>query len=312
MKLYSIIGSVLAVIVIGMFTGVLFKDKTQKPPIRVGETLIHSTSTTVQDASTTASGLKTAILAGGCFWCVESDLEKLHGVIDAVSGYTGGSGDNPTYGDYNARGFREVVRVTYDPSIVSYAQLVEFEIRYSDPTDPDGSFYDRGSAYAPAAYYTNTQEMNDAHAVIAAIDAKKIFDKPIAMQVLPIQTFWPAEEYHQKYSQKNHLKYSYYRNASGRDAFIAKYWGDNTAPFIYQPNSTTSMTHASTTHPWEHFIKPTEAELRNRLTPLQYTVTQEKVFMLILFPESHSIHHLINMILERDGRRLSSQLIQMR
>ena len=212
-----------------------------------------------------AGDTKTAILAGGCFWCVEADLEKVPGVTDVVSGYSGGTAENPTYENYAAGGHREVVLVTYDPSAVSLAGLVEYLIKHSDPTDPEGSFYDRGREYAPAVYYETATEKAAAESVIERIDALGIYDKPIAVAVLPRAPFYPAEEYHQDYYRKNYVKYSYYRNASGRDAFIQAHWGAG-------PHLPASV---ALDNRWQDFKKPSDAELRTSLTAIQYEVTQD-------------------------------------
>lgn len=234
-------------------------------------------------SSTTAK----AVLAGGCFWCVESDLQKYTGVIDVVSGYAGGTGENPTYKDYAERGFREVVEVTYDPTKVSYGNLVEYVIRHSDATDPDGSFHDRGPQYTSAAYYSSPEEKLAAETVVKNIDARKVYEKPLALYIVPAVKFWPAEEYHQDYAKKNPLKYSYYRSGSGRDSFINAHWGKDTIPsptpeISSQANSlpenktSAAINNNSSVRPWEHFVKPSDAELRAKLTAIQYTVTQEK------------------------------------
>lgn len=215
-----------------------------------------------------------AILAGGCFWCVEADLQKYTGVASVVSGYAGGTGENPTYKDYAGRGFREVVEVTYDPRKVSYANLVEYVIRHSDATDAGGSFYDRGIEYTSAAYYNSPEEKLAAEAIVKTVDTRKVYTKPLALYIIPTVKFWPAEEYHQDYAKKNPLKYSYYRNGSGRDAFINKHWGSDTIP---TPSPIfTSMNKNTTQNPWDNFVKPTDAELRTKLTPIQYKVTQEE------------------------------------
>lgn len=215
--------------------------------------------------------VKTAVFAGGCFWCVESDLEKLPEIISAVSGYTGGERHEgeppPTYEDYVGRGFREVVEVTYDPKKISYAALAEYVIKHSDPTDAGGSFGDRGSAYAPAIYYTNEAEKKEAERVIAEVNEKGVYEKPLAVQVLPRTEFFSAEEYHQDYYKKNPIRYNFYRTASGRDAFIKKHWGDDTG---------VSQSGATGVSGRGDFTKPDEAALRAMLTPLQYKVTQEE------------------------------------
>ncbi|USN87758.1 MAG: peptide-methionine (R)-S-oxide reductase MsrB [Candidatus Nomurabacteria bacterium] len=219
----------------------------------------------------------TALLANGCFWCVEHDLEEVKGVINVESGYAGGSTENPTYENYAAGGHREVVLVTYDPTQVSYANLVEHILKHGDPTDAEGSFYDRGPQYTPAIYYENEKEKTTALAVIKAIDGLHVFADPLPIVVIPRVQFWPAEEYHQDYAKKNPLRYKFYRSSSGRDNFIEKHWGDaagefsvtdlpvkDSAKVIYNENY------------WDGYQKPSEAELRSVLTDLQYKVTQKE------------------------------------
>jgi peptide methionine sulfoxide reductase msrA/msrB len=170
-----------------------------------------------------AENQKTAVLAAGCFWCVEADLKKIPGVLRAVSGYTGGKGEKPTYENYAALGHREAVEITYYPEKVNYPYLVEYMLRHSDPTDSSGSFGDRGVQYSPAVYYGNEKEKEEAWSVIKRIDREKIYPRLLAIAVLPREKFWPAEDYHQDYAQKNPLRYKIYRRASGRDDFIRKH-----------------------------------------------------------------------------------------
>ena len=230
-----------------------------------------------------------ALFANGCFWCVEHDLEEVEGVTDVVSGYAGGTTNNPTYKNYIASGHREVGQVTYNPHIVSYGNLVEHIIKHGDPTDAEGSFYDRGFQYAPAIYYKTEQEKSEALAVIAQVDAKKVFENPLPLMVIPSVPFYSAEEYHQDYAKKNTIKYTYYRTGSGRTTFIKKQWGDQLDIFTFSekpqiPKTTNTTTITNTTEimqtfskdSWIGFVKPTENELRNLLTPLQYEVTQEE------------------------------------
>ncbi len=218
----------------------------------------------------------TAILAGGCFWCVESDFEKLDGVLDVVSGYSGGTTANPDYKNYAQDGHREVVKITYDTDKLTFANLVEYLIKHSDATDSGGSFYDRGQQYASAVYYANDTEKKSAEKVIADINALKVYEKPLALKVLSRATFYPAEDFHQDYYKKNTLRYQYYRNASGRDAFVQKYWGDKTG--IFSVSTIISSINMTNIHKskWGSFIKPSDAELRAKLLPLQYRVTQEE------------------------------------
>lgn len=222
------------------------------------------------------SSYKTAVFAGGCFWCVESDFAKISdGLIDVVSGYGGGTSENPTYQNYHDGGHREVVEVTYDPKKVSYATLAEYLLMHIDPTDAGGSFNDRGEQYTSAIYYENDEEKKAAEEVIAKIDAMKVFEKPIVTPVLPKPKFWPAEDYHQNYAANNALKYGYFRYASGRDAFVKRVWKGKEIT-IHRANVTPAGQGTSTPNAWENFSKPSDEELKKRLTPLQYEVTQEE------------------------------------
>ncbi len=215
---------------------------------------------------------KTALFAGGCFWCVESDFQKISdGLVDVVSGYAGGTTENPTYENYAQGGHREVVEVTYDPAKVSYETLAEYLLMHIDPTDAGGSFNDRGVQYTSAIYYENEEEKAAAERVIAKIDAMKVFEKPIVTPVLPKPRFWPAEQYHQNYAENNSLKYGYYRYASGRDAFVKRAWKGKELTIHRAASSTPQALGA-----WKNFTKPSDDELRARLTPLQYKVTQDE------------------------------------
>ncbi len=208
----------------------------------------------------TSSTATTALFAGGCFWCVQADLEKLPGVVRVISGYAGGTTEHPTYENYAVGGHREVVEVTYDPSVRTFRELIEYALRHIDPTDAGGSFNDRGEAYAPAIYYATETEREEAEALLAQLENEKVYDKPLAVSVLPRPTFWPAEEYHQGYAAKNPLRYGLYRQASGRDAFIERHAGNT----------------EEKTGALKNYKKPDAAVLREQLTPLQYQVTQEE------------------------------------
>ena len=164
-------------------------------------------------------GRETAIFAGGCFWCVESDFEHLEGVIEAQSGYTGGELRNPTY--RNHEGHLEAVRVTYDPARVSYAQLLRHFWRHHDPLDDGGQFCDRGHAYRPAIFVTPAQR--DA-AEASKAEAERALGRSVVTPIRPATHFWPAEEYHQDYYRKNPLPYRFYRLRCGRDARVAEVW----------------------------------------------------------------------------------------
>lgn len=172
------------------------------------------------------AGSKTAIFAGGCFWCTETDFLKAPGVLQVVSGYSGGTMKNPNYYTYAYGKHREVSLVVYDPKKVTYAGLVEYLIKHVNPVDKGGSFIDRGPQYSSAIYYDTDEEKEAAQRVIKAINDRKVLRGKIAIPVVPRSEFWPAEEYHQDYHTKNPEKYAQYRARCGRDAFVKRVWGD--------------------------------------------------------------------------------------
>jgi len=163
-----------------------------------------------------------AIFAGGCFWCVESDFEKLPGVIEAISGYSGGDMQDPTYRNHGQH--VEVAKIVFDPQVISYEELLDYYWRHVDPTDDGGQFCDRGHAYMTAIYAT-PEQMAAARLSKEKIKMTKPFNDPIVTPVLPAKTFWDAEDYHQDYYKKNPLKYKYYRNGCGRDKRVQQLWG---------------------------------------------------------------------------------------
>jgi peptide-methionine (S)-S-oxide reductase len=165
----------------------------------------------------------TAIFAGGCFWCMEPPFEKLRGVTSVVSGYTGGTTENPTYEQVSAGNGEhyEAVEVTYDPSIVSYAELLEVFWRNVDPTDLGGQFCDRGPQYRAAIFVANESERAAATRSLREVEKRMRVTTPI----LPAARFWPAEDYHQDYAAKNPVRYKFYRTSCGRDARLRKVWG---------------------------------------------------------------------------------------
>ncbi|MFM7313808.1 MAG: peptide-methionine (S)-S-oxide reductase MsrA [Cyanobium sp.] len=168
-----------------------------------------------------------AVLAGGCFWCLEHDLEHLPGVAEVVSGYSGGSLRNPTYRQVSAggTGHQEAVRVRFDPERISYAALLRSYWRNVDPLDGAGQFCDRGSSYRPVIFARGEGQLKQARASLEA--AARELDRPasaIRVQIRPLKTFWPAEDYHQNYAERNDLKYRYYRWACGRDRRLEAVW----------------------------------------------------------------------------------------
>ena len=194
-----------------------------------------------------------ALFAGGCFWCMESPFEKINGVISVQSGYAGGTTENPTYGNYVAGGHIEVVEIIFDPKRVSYQILLDTFWHQIDPTDAGGQFVDRGHAYISSIFYSNEEQRVQAEQSKKDLAASGTFAKPLVTPILPAPRFYPAEEYHQDYYKKNPIRYNYYRSGSGRDDFLEKTWQKNTKV----PPGANSQ------------------DLKQRLTPLQYEVTQQ-------------------------------------
>jgi peptide methionine sulfoxide reductase msrA/msrB len=203
-----------------------------------------------------------ATLAGGCFWCVEADFEKASGVIKVISGYTGGSGENPTYEDYGKKGHVEAVQVFYDPSKISYEKILEIFWRHIDPTDTGGQFADRGPYYRSVIFYHDEEQRRIAEKSKEALGKSGRYGKPIVTEIVKFTGFHDAEEYHQDYYKKNQLRYKYYRQGSGRDQFLEKIWKNEPRSAV-PPSS-------------KAYKKPDEQTLRKRLTPLQYQVTQRE------------------------------------
>ncbi len=213
--------------------------------------------------ATAQTKYETATFAGGCFWCMEPPFEKLKGVSDVVSGYMGGTGANPTYEDYASKGHIEVVQITYDPSIVTYNKLLDVFWRQINPTDAGGQFVDRGPQYRSAIFYHNEEQKSLAEKSKADLEKSGKFDKPIVTEILKASTFYKAEEYHQDYYKKNPIRYKYYRSRSGRDEYLEKIWGHDKDEKEMKQSSVKSE-------------KPSKEELKSKLTPLQYRVTQEE------------------------------------
>lgn len=190
--------------------------------------LVAYSASAQDEAPASESGERAvAVFAGGCFWCTESDFDKVPGVLSTTSGYTGGRVENPTYEQVSSgsTGHIESVRVAYDPRRVSYAALVDHFFRTIDPLDGGGQFCDRGSQYRSAIFVANEQERRVAEGIKAKLAAA--LSKPIATDILPAARFYPAEDYHQDYYKKNPIRYKFYRHNCGRDARVEKVWGKN-------------------------------------------------------------------------------------
>lgn len=209
--------------------------------------------------------LSKATFAGGCFWCVEADFEKVAGVTRVISGYTGGQVEEPTYELVSAggTGHVEAVQVIYDPNRVTYKELLGYFWKHVDPTDSEGQFVDRGLQYRSAIFYHDEEQKGLAEDSKREIEKSGRFDKPIATEIIRFSKFYSAEEYHQGYYKKNPVRYKYYRWHSGRDQFLTKVWGKN-------------METAQVISRSDKYVKPSDEELRNRLSPLQYKVTQKE------------------------------------
>jgi peptide methionine sulfoxide reductase msrA/msrB len=205
---------------------------------------------------------QTATFAGGCFWCLEADFEKVPGVVDAVSGYTGGTTENPTYEEVSSgkTGHVEAVQVSYDPAQVTYTGLLDFFWRHIDPTDGGGQFADRGSQYRNAIFYHDEEQRRLAEKSREDLRKSGRFQAPVVTEIRKLERFYQAEDYHQDYYKKSTGHYKGYRFGSGRDRFLEKTW-QNDKPGIAKAAD-------------KAFKKPAAVELRKRLTPLQYEVTQ--------------------------------------
>jgi len=231
-----------------------------------------------------------ATFAGGCFWCTEAGFEKLPGVIDAVSGYTGGTSNNPTYQQVSAggTGHTEAVQVHYNPALISYEDLLEGFWRQFDPTDGEGSFVDRGTQYRPGIYYNDETEKRAAEKAIAEQQASGRYDKPFALEVASLGKFYAAEDYHQDYYKRNPIRYKFYRYNSGRDQYLQKTWGDDLHYVVKGPqhksmsdgakmsDATSDKSNMNKANDMSKtYAKPGDDVLRETLTPLQYKVTQQ-------------------------------------
>lgn len=206
-----------------------------------------------------------AIFAGGCFWCMEPPYSLIDGVKDVSAGYTGGHTANPTYYQVSAgnTGHYEAIRIIYNPKKVSYDKLLDIFWKNIDPTDPGGQFADRGTQYHTAIFYTTPEQKEIAEKSKEALEKSGRFDKPIVTAILPAKKFYAAEDYHQGYYKKNPENYKRYKVGSGRAGYLEKKWGD------LKMHDTQEKTD------WRHFVKPNKEELKERLTDLQYDVTQK-------------------------------------
>ncbi len=175
-----------------------------------------------------AAKIDKATFAGGCFWCMVPPFEKLEGVNEVSSGYTGGNKENPAYEEVSSgkTGHVEAIQVSYDPSKVSYEKLLDVFWRQIDPTDAGGQFVDRGSQYRSVIFYNTPEQKALAEKSKEELQKSGRFKKLVVTEILPAAKFYPAEEYHQDYYKKNPIRYKFYRFNSGRDQFLKKVWGE--------------------------------------------------------------------------------------
>jgi peptide methionine sulfoxide reductase msrA/msrB len=230
-------------------------------------------------ASATNQGgdaMEKATFAGGCFWCIQGAFEDVKGVKSVVSGYAGGRGRNPTYEDYAEKGYVEAVEVTYDPGKVTYQRLLDVYWRQIDPTDPGGQFVDRGPQYRTVIFYRGDAQKRLAEKSKRDLAASHRFSKPIVTEITLSTTFTAAEEYHQDFHSKSPVRYETYRCFSGRDEFLEKVWGkDSAAVAKAVPAEAARQVTDEKPAATAAAEKPAPTDLKKTLTPMQYHVTQE-------------------------------------
>lgn len=227
--------------------------------------------------------LAIATFAGGCFWCVEETFEKVPGVVEAVSGYSGGEEVNPNYQQVagGMTSHTEVVQVYYDPNVITYEGLLQALWRTADPTDAEGQYVDRGRQYRPGIFYHNEAQKHAAESAVMELQASGRYDKPVVIEIVPFKVFYDAEEYHQDYYKKNPLRYKYYTFNSGRYQFIESVWGDELEVdyTLYRPQNNKVSEQAGSSEMMgfdpHRFVKPSDTDLKARLTEEQYYVTQK-------------------------------------
>ena len=204
---------------------------------------------------------KTAIFAGGCFWCMEADFEKLNGIKEVISGYIGGTSKNPTYNNYGKAGHIEAVQIFFDPSVISYTELLEIFWINIDPLDKNGQFCDRGYEYSTAVFYLTTEQKQLASKSKTSLENSGILEGPVETPLIRAGKFYPAENYHQNYYKNSSTKYKYYRYRCGRDQRLKELWGEK---IIREKNLSTPTI----------YQKPDLQKLLEKLTPLEFDVTQ--------------------------------------
>ncbi|MBC1943931.1 peptide-methionine (R)-S-oxide reductase MsrB [Listeria booriae] len=245
--------SIIVVVLLAIGWGVYAYISHQNEKSNGSENIIY------QNVGDDGSGQEVAIFAGGCFWCMEPPFEKLKGVNDVISGYTGGTTRNPTYDEVSSgnTGHQEAVLIKYDPKVISYKQLLDVFWRQIDPTDAQGQFVDRGTQYGASIFYVNAEQKAEAQASKKALIATDRFSE-VVTPIKASNAFYQAETYHQDYYKKHAKSYKFYRNGSGRDSFLDKHWGkDREVSLPSYPESYN------------------QADIKAKLTDEQYRVTQQ-------------------------------------
>lgn len=205
-----------------------------------------------------------ATFGGGCFWCMQYSFDKVKGVVSTIVGYTGGHKKNPTYEDVTSgrTGHAEAIEIIYDPSQISYPEILEVFWKNIDPTTPNRQFFDSGTQYRTAVFFHDEEQRKAATASKEKLAKSGRFNKPVATEIVPAATFYKAEEYHQKYYQKNAARYKSYHESSGRDQYLKKIWED-------KPEKKDTAKKNS------KYSKPVKEEIKKKLTAKQYEVTQQ-------------------------------------
>ena len=243
------------------------EDSSNQPLQKEGPSM----KTPKKPSQTTKDSLEIATLAGGCFWCIESDLEKIKGIQKVISGYTGG-----------ATGHIEAVQVFFNPKQISYSQILDVFWRKINPLDKGGQFGDRGKQYSAAIFYHNEKQKKQAEQSKKELEEKGPFKETIVTPILAFKSFYKAENYHQDYYKKNPVKYNFYRWLSGRDQFLKKTWKNfKASDSSSSPKSEKTSTKKNVEKPNKEkspqiYFKPPLEEIKNKLSPLQYEVTQKE------------------------------------
>jgi len=244
--------------------------------LALGALWLLGPSLQARDAAPPTGPLARATFAGGCFWCMEAPFDKVPGVVSTTSGYAGGRVKDPTYEQVSegTTGHAEALQVAYDPAKVSYEQLLEVFWRNVDPVDRGGQFCDRGNQYRTGIFYEGDAQKRAAEESKRALEAPGRLPKPVVTEILPLEVFYPAEDYHQDFYKKSPVRYMTYRAGCGRDRRLEELWGKATTP---RATATNGGAGKGWTQVKEgRFTKPPKEELTKKLTPLQFKVTQQE------------------------------------